>query len=79
MSPDSPRDLFDAKAKWHAAQRKLSPKEKVAIVLQLQVALMYALSKVDPSTFDKAADAARGLKKKPIEAPTADSPQPATA
>lgn len=30
------RSLFDAKAAWHRQQRLLSPKEKVAIVLQLQ-------------------------------------------
>jgi len=28
--------LFDAKAAWHAEQRRLTPKRKVAIVLQLQ-------------------------------------------
>lgn len=31
-----PQDLFDAKAAWHAEQRQLSFKEKVAIVLKLQ-------------------------------------------
>lgn len=30
------RRLFDAKAAWHAKERRLSPKEKVAIVLELQ-------------------------------------------
>ena len=33
---DDIRRLFDAKAEWHGAQRRLSPKEKVAIVLKLQ-------------------------------------------
>ena len=33
---DNTRRLFDAKAKWHAAQRSLPPKEKVALVLKLQ-------------------------------------------
>ncbi len=28
--------LFDAKAAWHAEQRRLSPRQKVAIVLKLQ-------------------------------------------
>jgi hypothetical protein len=35
MSTDA-RDLFDAKAAWHQQQRRLSPREKVAIVLKLQ-------------------------------------------
>jgi hypothetical protein len=35
MSTDIQR-LFDAKAAWHDRQRRLSPKEKVAIVLKLQ-------------------------------------------
>jgi hypothetical protein len=35
MSSDA-RFLFTAKAAWHEQQRRLSPKEKVAIVLQLQ-------------------------------------------
>lgn len=35
MSTD-PRPLFDAKAAWHEQQRRLSPREKVAIVLKLQ-------------------------------------------
>ncbi|MCC6161752.1 MAG: hypothetical protein IT182_00180 [Acidobacteria bacterium] len=30
------RRYFDAKAVWHAEQRRLAPKEKVAIVLKLQ-------------------------------------------
>jgi hypothetical protein len=30
------RHLFDAKAAWHERQRRLSPREKVAIVLKLQ-------------------------------------------
>lgn len=30
------RRYFDAKAAWHAEQRRLSPKAKVAIVLELQ-------------------------------------------
>ncbi len=33
---DDVKRLFDAKADWHATQRRLSPKEKVAIVLKLQ-------------------------------------------
>lgn len=35
MSTDA-RHLFDAKAAWHEQQRRLSPKDKVAIVLKLQ-------------------------------------------
>jgi hypothetical protein len=34
--PHDVSNIFDAKARWHAAQRRLSPKEKVAIVLKLQ-------------------------------------------
>lgn len=30
------RRLFQTKAAWHEQQRRLSPKEKVAIVLRLQ-------------------------------------------
>ena len=33
---DSTRRLFDAKARWHAEQRLLPPREKVALVLKLQ-------------------------------------------
>jgi hypothetical protein len=35
MSADI-HQLFAAKAAWHEQQRRLSPKEKVAIVLKLQ-------------------------------------------
>jgi hypothetical protein len=35
MSTDA-RHLFDAKVEWHDQQRRLSPKEKVAVVLKLQ-------------------------------------------
>lgn len=35
MSTDG-RDLFAAKAAWHEQQRRLSPRQKVAIVLKLQ-------------------------------------------
>jgi hypothetical protein len=35
MSTDA-RHFFDAKVQWHAQQRRLSPREKVAIVLKLQ-------------------------------------------
>ncbi len=35
MTSDA-RRLFDAKAAWHDRQRRLSPKDKVAIVLKLQ-------------------------------------------
>lgn len=35
MSTD-PRHPFDAKVAWHEQQRRLSPKDKVAIVLKLQ-------------------------------------------
>lgn len=35
MSTDR-QPLFDAKAAWHEQQRRLSPREKVAIVLKLQ-------------------------------------------
>jgi hypothetical protein len=35
MSTDA-RHLFDAKVAWHDQQRRLSPKEKVAVVLELQ-------------------------------------------
>jgi hypothetical protein len=35
MSTDA-RHLFDAKAAWHQQQRRLSPREKVALVLKLQ-------------------------------------------
>ena len=35
MSTDV-RRLFDAKAAWHERERRLSPKEKVAVVLKLQ-------------------------------------------
>ena len=33
---DATRRIFDAKTRWHEEQRRLSPKEKVAIVLTLQ-------------------------------------------
>jgi hypothetical protein len=35
MSTDA-RHIFDAKAVWHEQQRRLSPREKVALVLKLQ-------------------------------------------
>jgi hypothetical protein len=35
MSTDA-QHRFDAKAAWHEQQRRLSPKDKVAIVLKLQ-------------------------------------------
>jgi hypothetical protein len=35
MNPDA-RHVFATKAAWHEQQRRLSPKEKVAIVLELQ-------------------------------------------
>jgi hypothetical protein len=33
---DATRHIFDAKTRWHEEQRRLSPREKVAIVLTLQ-------------------------------------------